>query len=295
MQSLAREAEAAGFEAVFASEGMNDALANCMLMAQATSRIKVGTWIANIYLRHPSLCAETAVAIDYASKGRLILGLGVSHRAIVEGIYNEKMDRPRETLRRYVDTVRTIVVAKTSPGTEGASLATASGVPLYIGALTLGTVELAGDLADGVMLFLCSKQRLVRVKEALAKGAAKAGREASRIDLTTGLPAFVSDDLRAAKKAAKNSLLLYGQLSFYIKLFQNSGFREEAAMIAAGNPGDVPDRMIDELMLCGPPSRCREQLAAFREAGIDLPIITPGVVGEQSQADAVRKVIEILA
>ncbi len=74
LQDLAREAESAGLEAIFSPEFMNDALANCQVMAQATSRIKVGTWIANIYLRHPALCAQTAVAIDDTSKGRLILG-----------------------------------------------------------------------------------------------------------------------------------------------------------------------------------------------------------------------------
>ena len=89
LQQLAREAESAGFEAVFSPEFMNDALANCQLMAQATSKIKVGTWIANIYLRHPALCAQTAVAIDDASRGRLILGFGVSHRPIVEGSTRE--------------------------------------------------------------------------------------------------------------------------------------------------------------------------------------------------------------
>ena len=96
LQELAREAESAGVEAVFSPEFMNDALSNCHVMAQATARIKVGTWIANIYLRHPALCAQTAVAIDDTSKGRLILGLGVSHRPLVEDIYKEKMDRPRD-------------------------------------------------------------------------------------------------------------------------------------------------------------------------------------------------------
>src|SRR5262245_32492782 len=69
LQQLAKEAESAGFESVYSPEFMNDALANCHLMAQATSKIKVGTWIANIYLRHPALCAQTAVAIDDTSKG----------------------------------------------------------------------------------------------------------------------------------------------------------------------------------------------------------------------------------
>src|SRR3989441_12868066 len=130
LQGLAREAESAGFEAIFSPEFMNDALSNCQLMAQATAKIKVGTWIANIYLRHPALCAGTAVTIDDTSKGRLILGLGVSHRPIVEGVYKEKMERPRNFLRDYVTTVRNVVTGKGYPGAPVQPRAATYGVPI---------------------------------------------------------------------------------------------------------------------------------------------------------------------
>jgi alkanesulfonate monooxygenase SsuD/methylene tetrahydromethanopterin reductase-like flavin-dependent oxidoreductase (luciferase family) len=295
LQQLARDAESAGVEAIFSPEFMNDALANCMLMAQATARIKVGTWIANVYLRHPALCAQTAVAIDDVSKGRFILGLGVSHRPLVEGVYREKMERPREFLREYIITVRDITTGKGVPGSPMQPRAATYRVPLYVGALALGTVELAGELADGVMLYLCPKDRLPRVQAALEKGAARAGRPAAAVDVTTGLPACVSEDLDAARAAAKNNLAFYGRLPFYNKLFQNSGFAREAAALAEGNPQGVSDRMAEELSLVGPPSRCREQLAAFREAGVQLPIIVPVPVGNQTYGQAVRKAIETFA
>lgn len=295
LQQLAREAESAGIEAIFSPEFMNDALANCMVMAQATSTIKVGTWIANIYLRHPMLCAQTAVALDAVSQGRFILGLGVSHRPLVEGIYQEKMERPREFLRTYITTVRDITSGKGVPGSPMQPQAATYRVPIYVGALALGTVELAGELADGVMLYLCPKHRLPKVQAAINKGASKAGRSATAVEVTTGLPTCISDDLEVAKTAAKNNLAFYGRLPFYNKLFQNSGFTQEAAALAEGNPQGVSDRMADELSLIGPPSRCREQLAAFREAGIQLPIIVPVPVGTQTYAQAVRKAIETLA
>jgi alkanesulfonate monooxygenase SsuD/methylene tetrahydromethanopterin reductase-like flavin-dependent oxidoreductase (luciferase family) len=296
LQGLAREAESAGFEAIFSPEFMNDALANCQLMAQATTKIKVGTWIANIYLRHPALCAQTAVAIDDTSKGRLILGLGVSHRPLVEGIYKEKMDRPREFLRDYITTVRDITTGKGYPGAPMQPRPATHKVPLYVGALALGTVELCGELADGAMLYLCPKNRIPRAVAALEKGAAKAGRPASSVDVTTGLPTCISDDLGAARTTAKNNLAFYGNLPFYNKLFQNSGFTQETAALAKGQAEWVSDRMAEEVSLVGPPSRCREQLAAFREAGIQLPIIVPvPVPGQQTYAQAVRKAIETFA
>jgi alkanesulfonate monooxygenase SsuD/methylene tetrahydromethanopterin reductase-like flavin-dependent oxidoreductase (luciferase family) len=292
LQDLAREAESAGIEAIFSPEFMNDALANCLVVAQATSKIKVGTWIANIYLRHPALCAQTAVAIDDTSKGRLVLGLGVSHRPLVEDIYKEKMERPREFLREYITTVRNITTGKGVPGSPMQPRAATYKVPIYVGALALGTVELSGELADGVMLYLCPKNRMPKVRAALEKGAAKAGRSTSAVDITTGLPTCISDDLNAAKIAAKNNLAFYGRLPFYNKLFHNSGFAQEAAALAEGNPRGVSDRMAEEISLVGPPARCREQLAAFREAGIQLPIIVPVPVGNQTYTQAVRKAIE---
>ncbi|MGH8007937.1 MAG: LLM class flavin-dependent oxidoreductase [Candidatus Binatia bacterium] len=295
MRELAREAESAGIEAVFSPELMNDALANCQIMAQATSRIKVGTWIANIYLRHPTLCAQTAVAVDDTSQGRLILGLGVSHRPIVEGMLQEKMEQPRNFLRTYVTTVRNIMTGKGYPGAFIQPRAATHGVPIHIAALALGTVELAGEVADGVMLYVCPKSRLPKVQAALEKGAAKAGRAASAIDVTTGLPTCISVDLNAARDTAKSNLAFYGRMPFYNKLFQNSGFMQEAAALTEGNMQGVSDRMVEELSLIGSPAQCREQLAAFRAAGIQLPIIVPVPVGNQTYVQAVRKAIETFA
>src|SRR5437870_5517605 len=112
LQELAREAESAGIEALFLPEFMNDALANCQVVAQVTSHLTVGSWVANIYLRHPVPCAQTAVTVADTSQGRFILGLGVSHRSIVEGVYQEKMERPRDFLRHYVTTVRNVITGK---------------------------------------------------------------------------------------------------------------------------------------------------------------------------------------
>ena len=295
LQQLAREAESAGFEAVFSPEFMNDALANCQLMAQATSKIKVGTWIANIYLRHPALCAQTAVAIDDASRGRLVLGLGVSHRPIVEGVLQEKMEKPRDFLRTYVNVVRDVTTGKGYPGSPVPARAATYKVPIYVAALALGTVELCGELADGTMLYLFPKSRMPKILNALERGAAKAGRKVSEVDITTGLPSCINDDLNTARTAARNNLAFYGGLPFYNKLFHNSGFVQEAAALAKGDAGGVSDRMAEEVSLVGPPSRCREQLAAFREAGVQLPIISPVATGTQTYAQAVRKAIETFA
>ena len=76
IQAVAREAEDAGFDAIFTTEVNNDALATAQLLGTATQRMLVGTWVANIYLRHPYVCAQGATLIADVTEGRFILGLG---------------------------------------------------------------------------------------------------------------------------------------------------------------------------------------------------------------------------
>ncbi len=82
VQTIARQAEDAGFDAIFAAEVNNDVMATAQLMGTATTRITVATWIANIYLRHPYVCAQGAACIADATGGRFLLGLGVSHQPV---------------------------------------------------------------------------------------------------------------------------------------------------------------------------------------------------------------------
>jgi alkanesulfonate monooxygenase SsuD/methylene tetrahydromethanopterin reductase-like flavin-dependent oxidoreductase (luciferase family) len=86
IQRVTREAEDAGFDAIFTTEVNNDALATAQLLGTATQRIQVGTWVANIYLRHPYVCAQGAALIADATDGRFILGLGVSHQPVNQAL-----------------------------------------------------------------------------------------------------------------------------------------------------------------------------------------------------------------
>ena len=100
IRAIAREAEDAGFDAIVAAEVNNDVMATAQLMGEATSRIQVGTWIANIYLRHSYTCAQGAALIADATEGRFVLGLGVSHEPINRALGIEMPD-PLGSLRRY--------------------------------------------------------------------------------------------------------------------------------------------------------------------------------------------------
>lgn len=101
---IAKAAEDAGFDAVFAAEINNDVLATVQLMGEATERIKVGSWVANIYLRHPYICAQAAALIADLTGGRMMLGLGVSHQPVNRALGIEMLS-PIAALRRYTTAV----------------------------------------------------------------------------------------------------------------------------------------------------------------------------------------------
>ena len=289
IQTIAREAEDAGFDAIFTAEVNNDALATAQLMGTATRRIQVGTWIANIYLRHPYVCAQGAALIADLTGGRMILGLGVSHQPI-NGALGIDMPSPAAALRRYLTAVQSWLRGE-GPATHLPQRPAAHPVPVHVAALTSQGVELAGELADGIMPFLWSAPRVARSKTWAATGRAKAPGRAP-LDITLGLPTFIGDDLEALRAAARQNLGLYTALPFFQRLFRASGFTDEAAKAEQGaGAASLSDRLLDAVCLIGPVARCREQLAAFRAAGLDLPILVApiGVDGARAVIAAFRR------
>ena len=160
--------DAAGFEAIFATEVNTDVLATAQLMGEARSRIKVGSWVANIYLRHSYLCAKAAALIADATERWMILGLGVSHQPINQALGID-MPSPIQALRQYVTAVASWLRGE-GPATHLPQQPAPYPVPIYLGALTSPTVELAGELADGVMPFLWSAERVARSRTWASRG-----------------------------------------------------------------------------------------------------------------------------
>lgn len=289
IQGIAREAEAAGFDAIFTAEVNNDALATAQLMGTATDRIRVGTWIANIYLRHSYACAQGAALIAEATGGRFILGLGVSHQPINRALGIDMPDPPA-AVRQYVTEVRGWLRGE-GPPTHLPQRAAPQPVPIYVAALTSRTVEQAAELADGIMPLFWSAERVVQSQAWAARGRARAP-GLGPLDVSLGLPTFVGDDLDALRAAARQNLVLYTGLPFFQRLFRASGFAAEADRMEQGaGAASLTDRLLEAVCLLGPVDRCRERLAAFRAAGVGLPILMPpiGVDGARAVIGAFRR------
>ena len=298
---LARLAEAGGFDAVFAVETfVTDGMATCLAMATGTRHITVGAGIANVYLRHPATLGAAAVAIDELSDGRFILGLGVNHERFVTELGLTWQD-PRRKLRDTTAALRTVFAGGTLPGMHTACRAAAHPIPIHVAGVALATARLAGEIADGLMGYLATRERFAQVVRAAREAAAGAGRSAAAVIPSLLIPTFVSDDLAAARQTARQFLAGYIALPVYARMFRESGYTSEIDAVRESLArGDrtaaaamLSDRLVDEVCVLGPAPRCRERLDEFHAAGVDFSILAAQPVGE-SYAEGARRIIEAL-
>jgi 5,10-methylenetetrahydromethanopterin reductase len=290
-----RRAEALGYEAVFIPESFCDSLAYVEAVGLATERLRVGTAITNVYLRQPTLLAAQAAAVQELTGGRLLLGLGVGHRAVNEPL-GIPMDDPLGTMRNVIGTLR-------AAWTKGPTQPRPAAAPrILAAALAPRMIALAGELADGVIFNLFPLARYPGALAALHRGAARGGRDPAAVAVCHFTTCYLSDDRAAALHEAKRMLARYANLPFYGNMLAAAGFRDDVeAVRAAWRSRDVgaaeravSDAMADAVTLVGTPAACRERLAAYRLAGAALPIVFPNPVGE-SRAAAVARALEAFA
>ena len=300
VRDLGKLVEENGYDGVFIVEGghTNDAMATAQAIASVTSRITVGTGIANLYFRHPATLGAGAVAIDELSGGRFILGIGASNPEIVKSM-GLTWRESRAALTETTHWLRQVFAGEKRPELFSPFVAAKHNIPIHWAALGLGSSECAGEYTDGLMLYLATKEWVQQTTARMQQGAQKAGRNADEIEVSLLIPTFLSEDLDAAREAARNFLSFYSSIYVYKQMFKKSGFKTEIiGVIQALERGDqktaaacILDQLMDAVCLVGPVSRSKERLAAFREDGVSYPIIAHQAVQEEP-ATAARKLIQ---
>jgi 5,10-methylenetetrahydromethanopterin reductase len=287
---IARAAEAAGFDSVFVAEGHGDALALCHPVIAATSEVRVGTAIANAALRPPVLAAKTAAQLDQASTGRFLLGLGVAND-VMNGRFGLTPFPPERMVAEYVAVVRA-VLAGDPAGFAGELFRTGMvpldsppvrpGVPIYLAALGPRMLELAGRIADGVILNLMSPEQAGQAAGLVRAAAVAAGRDASAVEIACVVHTCMSDDEDASATAAREVVPRYILHPSAGRLFAEHDAGDLAAARERTLAGDragaslqVPQQVADAFVARGTASACLSMLAEYRGAGIDLPVVFP--------------------
>src|SRR5437762_4900903 len=202
--SRAQEAERLGYESVWVTQ-MPDARDAAVLLAAyaaATQWVRLGTGVLPIYTRHPTAMAQMAATLDELSAGRFILGLGVSHKVTVEAMWGLRLEKPVDAMREYLHIVRTSL-REGGCSFEGEyftarwaySAPRRPDMPVMVSAQNPRMLELAGELADGVVLWMSSPTYIRdRIVPALTAARAKAGKSMEGFEIVAAIPVCLTTD-----------------------------------------------------------------------------------------------------
>jgi F420-dependent oxidoreductase-like protein len=285
-----RLAESLGFESAWVTHiAGRESLTVVTAYALATERIRVGTGVVPIYTRTPATMAQTAATVDELSGGRLNLGMGVSHRPVVEGWHGQSIDRPVAEMREYAAIVRAILRGEHPPagqkwqtGFHLMGLDPRPQLPIYVAALSPAMLRLAGEIGDGVVLWLCNARYIadVVIPEVTA-GRERAGKGLDGFDVVAAVPGACTDDPEQARSTIRSELLPYFGLPFYRAMIERTGFGADIAAFDAA-AGDVErmqaaisDGFLEELTAIGDAEQVRAGIERYRAAGASSPCIGP--------------------
>jgi alkanesulfonate monooxygenase SsuD/methylene tetrahydromethanopterin reductase-like flavin-dependent oxidoreductase (luciferase family) len=285
-------AEELGYEAVYVTQvAGRDALTVLTVYALNTSRIRLGTGVVPIYTRTPATMGQEAATIDEVSGGRLNLGLGVSHRPVVEGWYGQTIDKPVREMKEYVAIVRAILRGEDPPAGEKwqtgfhlAGLDPRPDLKIYVAGLSPAMLRAAGEIADGVVLWLCNPNyvRDVVVPE-VTTGRDRAGLGLDGFDIVAAVPAALVDDPAEAYAVMRRDLLTYFSLPFYRAMIERSGFEADiAAFDEAAGKGDpeamgaaISDDFLGLLTAVGDEEAVRASVKRYADSGAISPCVGP--------------------
>ena len=250
-----------------------------------------------VYTRTPSVMAAGAGSVAQLAPGRVVLGIGASSETIVDAWGGVPFARPLQRIRETVGVLRPMLAGErvTFEGrtirTRGFRLVSPppQPVPIYLAALMPPMLELAGEIADGVILNFMPVEAVPRMLEHVRRGAERAGRDAVAARDRGALPD--DRDRRrggGARGALRHMMGPYFATSVYNRFVAWCGFADEAAAILAGwqakdrgrNLAAVTDEMIDRIAIIGPAAHCRARLRAFAEAGVTTPMVHPFLFDE---------------
>ena len=255
---------------------------------------KIGSSIINIYSRSPSLIAMGASTVDTISNGRLILGLGTSSVPIVENFHGNSFDTPVQRMKEYVEIIRLALQGEKINYSgkiftlKDFSLLTKpirKEIPIYLAAINQKMVEMTWDIADGVIFYLRPKSEM---KETISKMQKK-----KKIDTTLQIITCIHEDEEKARNRAKKTLSFYIAVGkIYREFLQSTGYSNEVKIINEEYEKNglnslqelIPEKMLDDLCIAGTPATAIKKLDAFRDVGIDLPIIQFNPIGNVNES-----------
>jgi F420-dependent oxidoreductase-like protein len=327
---LVEEAERLGYDSVWSSEAYGtDAVTPISWVLARTTRIKGGTGIMQIPARTPACAAMTAMSLQAMSNDRFLLGIGPSGPQVIEGWHGEPYGKPLARTKEYIEIIRKIFAREAplqhrgehyqipydGPGASGLGKPLksihkpAGGIKIYTAAFAPAGLRTAGEVADGTLPIFMNPEKPDVVANHVLDGMEAGGRPRSldNFDIAPFVRVAMGPDLQKCRDSLKPELALYiggmgaRSKNFYNDYVRRLGYEAEAAKIQdaflAGRKDEalaaVPDKLIDETALVGPPERIKDRLQAWKQGAAGNKIGTMLLGG--ADAAALRVIAEAVA
>jgi 5,10-methylenetetrahydromethanopterin reductase len=276
----ARAAEADGFASYALPQIFGlDAMGVLAIVGREVPRIALETGVVPTYGRHPFTMAQQALTVQAASGGRFVLGIGLSHQIVIEGMLGLSFEKPVRHMREYLSVLMPLL-HDGSASFEGETITTkaALGVdppqpcPVLVAALGTQMLTVAGTLADGTVTWMTGPATIGgHIVPTISAAAEKAGRPTPQI--ASSLPICVTTDIDAARQRAAKDFLMYGFLPSYRAMLDREG---------AEGPADVA--------IVGDESAVEKQVHALADAGVTEFVAS--IFGSRDEREKTRALLK---
>jgi F420-dependent oxidoreductase-like protein len=261
-----------------------DALTLLATAGSMVPGIGLGTGVVPVYTRHPMMLAQQALTVQWATGNRLVLGIGLSHQVVVEGMWGLSFDKPARYMKEYLASLMPLLAGETVH-VDGERVTThayaplelrgASTPPVLVAALGDTMLKLAGRVADGTVTWMTGTRTIAsHISPLIRQAAEKAGRPAPRIGVA--LPVCVTADVETARERVNEEFSIYPNLPSYKAMLDKEG---------AGSPADVAFVGDDDAVTAS-----IEQLAAAGATDF-----VASVVGNREERDRTFSLLSSLA
>ena len=292
-----RLADRLGFDSVWLGEAWGYELFTSLTdLVRVTTRMKIGAGVANVFSRSPAVIASAIATLDERSDGRMVLGLGSSGPNVVEHWHGVPFDRPIQRLREYVAIIEMILrreklvyhgdVFHLDRGFTLRFRPPREKIPIYLASLAPKSVDLAGEVADGILPIHWPSSDFPSLRtqlDASSVGAGRAPRVTRIAPYVTAVVVSTEEEREVARRRARGPLAFYvGRMgTFYASMLRRHGFAEEVEAIVRGWERSrdqaleaVSDRLLDATSVVGTPDEIVATLRVWRRLGVDEPLIT---------------------
>lgn len=308
--AFARDAEALGADALWAAEfWAGDAFTPLAYLAATTSKVRLGTGIAQLGARTPAMLAMSALSMQAISGGRFVLGIGTSGPQVMEGWHGVAFDHPVRRTRETIEILRIVSAGQRLdyqgetyklplPDGEGRSIRSLmqpAHIPIYVASLGPANLRLTGELADGWIGNSFFPETADVFFDPIRQGAAAADRDFSELDLTVSVGVEFTDDVEGAgRRHAEGYAFTFGAMgspttNFYNQAFARQGFGEDVLAVQqlwlAGDKDSARRRVPIEIglrsNLIGTDDMIRQRLRLYRQTGVTA--LRASLTGDNTQ------------